>query len=373
MEILERALELERGGADVIHMEIGEPDFDTPLSVKEVAVKAIMEGKTNYTHSLGLHELREAVCEHYNEKYGVGFEQKRVIITNGTSPGMLLAFASLLNAGDEAIVSNPCYACYPNIIDFVDGVPVTIPVFESSEFQYIPDNIAAAVTEKTKAIIINSPANPTGTMLDESAMRSIAAIADRKIPIISDEIYHGLVYEDSAHTILEYTDNAVVINGFSKLYAMTGWRLGYLIVPEALIRPIQKLQQNLFISPNNFVQWAGIAALKNTSEDVERMIETYNKRRMLLIKELPKIGFGVSSKPKGAFYIMANAKRFIKTNSHDFALELLEKTHVALTPGTDFGSGGEGYLRFSYATAIERIEEALIRLDDYLDSGRQQY
>ncbi len=365
MEVLEKALQMEREGCDVVHMEVGEPDFDTPRCVKEAAYRALLEGKTHYTHSQGIRELREAISEHYRTKYNVDVDPDRIVVTSGSSPAMLLLFAALLDPGDEVILSNPCYACYPNIVEFVDGRPVEVPVFEEDGFQYRPEEIARRLTPRTKAIIINSPSNPTGNLLEPEVMEEIAGMAGGDLYLVSDEIYHGLVYERKEHSILEFTEHAFVINGFSKLYAMTGWRLGYLVVPEGFVRPVQKMMQNLFISANAFVQWAGIAALTEAGEEVEAMVRTYDQRRRFLLPRLREMGFGVAVEPHGAFYILANARRFTE-DSYSFAMELLEKTHVAVTPGIDFGSGAEGYIRFSYANHLDRLREGVRRLEDYL-------
>lgn len=368
MEILEKAQELERQGKNVIHLEIGEPDFATPQAVKDAGCAAIQQDKTRYTHSLGLLELREAICGHYRSNYGVEILPDQVIVTSGTSPAMLLVFSALLNPGQKVILSDPGYACYPNFIKFADGEPIFINVYEEDGFQYRPDDIKAALDSNTKAIMINSPSNPTGNILSEPVMREIADIAEETgdgIYIVSDEIYHGLVYEGKAHSILEFTDKAFVLNGFSKLYAMTGWRLGYAIAPKEFIRPMQKIQQNLFISANSFVQWAGIAALKETADDVARMAKTYNERRKYLIPRLREIGFGITVEPTGAFYVLANAKKF-GADSYKLALEILEGALVAVTPGIDFGDNAEGYLRFSYANSLKNIAEACDRLAKFL-------
>ncbi|HZD58976.1 MAG TPA: pyridoxal phosphate-dependent aminotransferase [Anaerolineae bacterium] len=365
MEILERAQAMERQGKDIIHLEIGEPDFDTPQAIKDVACQAIQGGRTRYTHSLGLIELREAIAEHYFDTYGVDISPEQVIVTSGTSPAMLLVFSALLNQGEKVILSNPGYACYPNFIKFADGEPSFVNVYEEDGFQYRPEAIREALDTKTKAIMINSPSNPTGTILSESVMRHIADMASDRLYIISDEIYHGLVYEGKERSILEFTDNAFVLNGFSKLYAMTGWRLGYAIAPKNFIRPMQKIQQNLFISANSFVQWAGIAALKEVAGDIATMVTTYNERRKYLIPRLREIGFGITVEPTGAFYILANAKKF-GGDSYKLALDVLENALVAVTPGTDFGNNAEGYVRFSYANSLGNIAEACDRLERYL-------
>jgi (5-formylfuran-3-yl)methyl phosphate transaminase len=362
MDVLEKAHEMERQGIHIIHLEVGEPDFDTPQCVKDAAEKALKDGYTHYTHSLGIIELREAICEHYQDTYGVSIDPDQIVITSGTSPAMLILFAVLLDPGDEVIVSDPHYSCYTNFIRFLQGRPVFVPVYESDGFQYRTESIKEKISPRTKGIIINSPSNPTGNLLSKTRMREIAALSPF---IISDEIYHGLIYEGKAHSILEFTDHAFVFNGFSKLYAMTGFRLGYVIAPKPFIRPMQKLQQNFFISANAMVQKAGIAALKHARPDVEKMRDIYNQRRIYLISRIKKMGFGITVEPTGAFYVFANAKH-INPNSYELAFDILKNAHVGVTPGIDFGKNGEGYLRFSYANSIENIEAGMNRLEKYL-------
>jgi aspartate/methionine/tyrosine aminotransferase len=277
---------------------------------------------------------------------------------------MMALFAALLEPGDETVISDPHYACYPNFIRFVDGVPVTVPIHEADGFQLRPEAIAAKITPRTKAIFINSPANPTGNLLSAERMATIAELGPH---VISDEIYHGLVYEGQARSILEFTDRAFVLNGFSKRYAMTGLRLGYLIAPPAFVRPIQKIAQNFFISANAAVQYAGLAALTDPSAEAEtdRMREVYNQRRLYMIQRLQAMGLGITVPPTGAFYVFANA-RHVGTDSLKLAFDILEKAHVGVTPGIDFGQGGEGYLRFSYANSMENIAEGMDRLERYL-------
>ena len=316
------------------------------------------------THSLGDPRLREAICAHYAAEYGVGVQRGQVIVTSGTSPAMLLVCVALLEKGSEVIISDPHYACYPSFISYVDGVPVTVPVREEDGFQYRPEDIEKRITSKTKAIFINSPSNPTGNLLSQERMRAIAQLPPW---IISDEIYHGLVYEGQAHSILEFTQRAFVLNGFSKLYAMTGLRLGYLIAPEEFIRPIQKMQQNLFISANSVVQIGGVAALEKAGDDVARMRTVYDERRRYMVGRLRELGFGITVEPTGAFYVFANAKH-LGNDSYKLAFDILEKAHVGVAPGIDFGPNGEGYLRFSYANSQEKIEAGLDRIAGYLDS-----
>jgi aspartate/methionine/tyrosine aminotransferase len=362
MDILERAKELERAGEHVIHLEIGEPDYATPGVVKDAAYRAMAAGETQYTHSQGLIELREALCQHYLDKYGVAVQPDQFIVTSGTSPAMILIFGALLDPGDEVTLPNLHYACYPNVLKLVDAIPRYVPVQEADGFQLNPATLGPYLTPRTKGVLINSPGNPTGTLMPREWMAQIAAMAPH---IISDEIYHGLVYEGREHCILEFTDRAFVINGFSKRYAMTGWRLGYLLAPPDFIRPLQKLMQNFFISANPFVQRAGIAALTQAGPEIEAMRVTYDTRRRFLLAGLQKLGFQIPVPPTGAFYIFVNA-RHLSADSYALAFDILEKAKVGVAPGIDFGPGGEGFLRFSYATSLENLQEALRRLELYL-------
>jgi len=367
MDVLEKAHEMERQGIHVVHLEVGEPDFDTPRCIKDAACKALDNGHTHYTHSMGMLELREAICKHYFKTYRVSVDPDQIVVSSGTSPAMFVMFSALLEKGDQVIISDPHYACYPNFIKFVQGEPVLVPVFQEDGFQYKPEDIEQKITRKTKGIFINSPSNPTGNLLSRERMAAIADMAsDPNSPyIISDEIYHGLVYEGKEHSILEFTQKAFVFNGFSKLYAMTGLRLGYIIAPKHFIRPIQKIQQNFFISANAMVQVAGIAALTEAEKDIIEMKRIYNERRLYMIQRLKAMGLGITVEPTGAFYVFANAKH-ISNDSYWLAFDILEKAHVGVTPGIDFGKNGEGYLRFSYATSMENITEGMDRLENYL-------
>jgi len=366
MEVLERAQALESQGEHVIHLEVGEPDFDTPACIRTAGERALRDGKTHYTHSQGLLELREAICEHYQQRYGVEISPAQIIVTSGTSPAMLLIFGALLEAEDEVIISDPHYACYPNFIRFVEGNPVRVPVAEEDGFQFRPEEIQRKITPRTRAIFINSPANPTGNLLGPERMAKIAGLGQL---IISDEIYHGLVYEGEEHSILEYTDNCFVLNGFSKLYAMTGWRLGYVIAPPRFVRPMQKMQQNFFISAAAVAQWAGVHALRSAeaAKEVARMVRTYDERRRYMIQRLKKMGFGIAVEPTGAFYVLANAKTF-SSHSYRFAFDILHNAKVGVTPGIDFGENAEGYIRFTYANSLENIAEGMDRLERYLET-----
>jgi len=369
MDVLERAHELEKEGRHIIHLEVGEPDFPTPSCICEAAAKAIQEEKTHYTHSLGLMELREAICEDYLKKYGVCVYPDQVIVTSGTSPGIFMIFSSILDPGDKIIFSDPHYPCYPNIASFIGAVPSFINVYEEDGFQYRPEEMRNRINTQTKAILINSPSNPTGNLLSPERMKEIAGLGPY---VISDEIYHGLVYGEKEHSILEYTDRAFVLNGFSKLYAMTGWRLGYIIAPIEFVRPMQKIQQNFFISAGSIAQWAGVAALKKADRDVEEMRAVYDERRRYMIRRLREIGFGLSIEPCGAFYVLVNANH-ISQDSYKLAFKILEEAGVGVTPGIDFGDNAEGYLRFSYANSLENIKIGLDRIEEFIRSGKVYY
>jgi aspartate/methionine/tyrosine aminotransferase len=279
---------------------------------------------------------------------------------------MLLLFGHLLDPGDEVVLSDPYYACYPNFIRYAEGQPVYVGVTEEDGFQYRAEAIRERLGPRTRAIVINSPANPTGTVLLPERMAAIADLArERELFVVSDEIYHGLSYAGRDRSILEFTDRAFVLNGFSKAFAMTGWRLGYLIAPRDHIRRLQTLFGNFFISTSEFVQWAGVAALREAGEEARRFRGIFDGRRQAMVAGLRAIGLGVACEPTGAFYVLANARRYTNDSTR-FVYEILEQSHVAVTPGAAFGANAEGYLRFSYAAALDRIQEGLRRLGPFL-------
>ena len=370
VEMGERAQALERAGVDVVHFEFGEPDFEAPAVIREALEKAIKDGHTRYTHSLGILPLREAIAEHYLTTYGVTVSPDQILVTAGTSPAMLLVFGHLLDPADEVVLSDPYYACYPNFIRYAEGAPVYVGVTEDDGFQYRPEAIRERMGPRTKAILVNSPANPTGTVLSTERLAGIAELASASGPfVVSDEIYHGLSYQGRDRTILEFTERAFVLNGFSKAYAMTGWRLGWVVVPREHIRALQTLYGNFFISTNEFVQWAGVAALREAGEERLRFRAVFDERRRAMLAGLRALGLGVGCEPTGAFYVLANA-RHLTHDSVRLANEMLDRAHVAVTPGAAFGANAEGYLRFSYASSLERIGEGLDRLARFLAARR---
>lgn len=362
MEVLEKAQAMEKAGEHIIHLEVGEPDFDVPECVSESCQQAQQNGETHYTHSLGLLELREGIVRFYQKEYGVSISSDRILVTSGSSPAILMAMMTLLGAGDEVIISNPSYPCYRNFALACNAVPRLIEVSARDGFQFPLEQLKTMIHERTKAIVVNSPMNPSGTLVSDEVFRGLA---ETGIPIISDEIYHGLVYEGRAKSVLEFTDNAFVVNGFSKRFAMTGLRLGYLIAPKEYIRPLQILQQNLFICAPSTAQFGALAALENAGEAVEKMRQTYNERRLYLIDRLRKMGFIIEVEPTGAFYVLADARAFTQ-DSLSFAFDVLEKAKVGITPGIDFGSNAEGFIRLSYANSLDNIRMGMDRLEAYL-------
>jgi len=369
MDIVARAKALEATGVDVVRLEIGDPDLPTPEVVKRAAEKAMDQGDTGYTQSAGIPDLREAVASHYHDRYGVTFSPENIVVTQGTSPAMLLLFGALLDPGDEVIISDPCYPAYPNYISFLGGTPTLVRVRAEEGFRFRPDEVRSAITDRTRAIVINSPANPMGTTLGAEDLEALAAIAEEhEIFIASDEIYHGLQFEGRERSILEFSDRAFVLNGFSKAYAMTGWRLGYLIAPKQFVRPAEKIQQNFFLCANHFVQFAGVAALTQAQSDVDRMRAIYDERRRYLVPALRELGLEIAAEPTGAFYVFADARSW-GSDSLALAERILDEAHVSVAPGVDFGPGGEGFLRFSYATSLERLREGVARLATWSDRG----
>ena len=359
MEVMERALVLEREGARVLHLEVGEPDFPPPRAAVEACAEALQAGETRYTDSRGLQELREAIAQDCASRHGVSVEPSRVLVTSGSSAAMLLVFSLLVDPGDEVILGTPHYPCYPNFVRACGGKPVFVRCDPERGYPIDVDAVRACCNSRTRALVIASPANPTGAVQSEASLRELAGLG---LPIISDEVYDGLVY-DGARAVsgLRVTEQVYVLDGFSKRYAMTGFRLGWLVAPPEAMRALRTLQQNLFISANRFVQHAGIAALRDGAETVVDMCSAYQKRRDRLVDGLRALGLGVPVSPQGAIYVFADARAF-DGDSRRLAFELLERAHVGVAPGVDFGEAGEGWLRFCCAASEATIDEALERL-----------
>jgi len=361
MDVLERANELD----DVIHLEVGEPDFAPPDRVIETAVDSLRAGHTNYTAARGKPELRRAIAAHYDREYGVDVDPSRVVVTPGTSPGLFLAMAALVDPGDEVVLTDPHYACYPNFVRVVDGEVRTVTLRASGGFRPRVDDFAAAVGPDTSALLCNSPANPTGAVMDGKTLAGLAEVAaDADATPVVDEVYHGLSYDAAEHTMLEYTDDAFVLNGFSKRFAMTGWRLGWMIVPPDYVDAVNRLAQNVLICAPNFVQDAGVAALETPADRLDEIRETYRERRDLLVDAVEDWGLDLGYTPQGAYYLLADVSD-LPGDALDVA-DLFLEAGVAVTPGVDFGDAAADYLRFSYATDAAAIETAIERIDALL-------
>lgn len=367
MEVLERAQELEKAGRHVVHLEVGEPDFDTPEVVREAGIRAIRDGHTHYTHSLGRPELREAVAEWHSARFGAPVRADEVIITLGSSSAMSLLFAALLDPGDEVLVPDPGYPCYPKFARILDARPVPVPLREETGFEYRIADLERACSSRSRLLVLNSPSNPTGTVFSPETIGSLVQWCQGRVTILSDEIYAGLVYDRPPVSLRQWDGSGIVVSGFSKLFAMTGWRLGYAIVPPPLLRTLQRLQQNLFISPPDFAQIAATVALREAGPAVEAMCEEYDRRRRYLLGRLEAMGLPAAGKPAGAFYLFLNVSEY----THDvyrFSFDLLEQAGVAVAPGVDFGEHGEGYIRICYAASLQQLEEGMDRIARFLES-----
>ncbi|WP_231368497.1 aminotransferase class I/II-fold pyridoxal phosphate-dependent enzyme [Mariprofundus ferrooxydans] len=366
MQLLERAKQLEAAGRRIVHMEIGEPDFSTPASVIDAAHAALDSGDSFYTPSTGNPALQQAIARWYREEYGVDVSPERILITPGTSGAFSLIYAALIEAGESVLLSDPGYPCQRNFIRLAGGEPVSVPVGPETLYHLSPGLIEQYWQSGTRAAVVINPSNPTGTLISDDALQQVAATCRRLGGyLISDEIYHGLTYGLKARCALEFDDNAIVVNGFSKRWAMTGWRIGWVIVPEELIDACRRVMQNIFIAAPTLSQYAAIAALRAT-DDCERMRLAYDERRRYLLEALPELGFNIVVQPQGAFYIYANVER-ITDDAKSFCWEILENVGVAITPGEDFGTyRAAGHVRFSYATGMDDIRLGVARLREWL-------
>jgi aspartate/methionine/tyrosine aminotransferase len=368
MDVMSRAAELEREGRSIIHMEVGEPDFPTPEPVRRAAALALAGGPLPYTVALGLPELREAIARFYLTRYGFELSPERVVVTAGSSGALLLVMAALLDPGAELLMADPGYPCNRQFARTVDGVPMGVAVGPDCGWQLTPEQVEASWSERTSAVLVASPANPTGTLIDPGVLRGIHQVVERHGGrLVVDEIYHGLTYGPDPRTALEISDGVFVVNSFSKYFDMTGWRLGWLVSPPAYVRELEKLAQNLFICPSTLAQRAALAAFRpETLEVLEARRRELRARRDLVVPALREMGFDVPVTPEGAFYVYAGCAR-LADDSGRFALEILERAGVAVTAGLDFGRNQpEKHLRFSYTTSIENLREAMERLRGFL-------
>jgi aspartate/methionine/tyrosine aminotransferase len=364
-EVLARARALERQGKRIIHLEIGEPDFDTPEHIKTAAKQALDAGATHYGPSAGLPELREAIAKHIGETRGVPVSPEEVVVTPGAKPIMFFTIMALIGEGDEAIYPNPGFPIYESVIRFVGGVPVPIPLREETGFGFDMAELERRVSPRTKLIIINSPENPTGGVLERAQIERIAAIAvERRIPVLADEIYRQFLYEGEFQSIMTLPgmrEQTILLDGFSKSYAMTGWRLGYGVMPVSLAEHVTRLMVNSNSCTASFVQLAGIAALQGDQTPVAEMVAEFKRRRDVIVDGLNALPGVRCARPRGAFYVFPNITGTGRSSA-EVAERLLTEAGVAALSGTAFGEFGEGYLRFSYANSEANLREALERM-----------
>lgn len=371
MEIQTLARRLEAQGRDVIHLEIGEPDFATPAPVVEAAKRALDAQPLFYTSALGIPALREAISRFYGDRYGVEVPAERIVVTAGSSAALLLAFGVLLDAGDEVLLSDPGYPCNRHFVHALGGEPRLVPVGTDSRYQLTPELARRAWSARTRVAMVASPSNPTGTLVEPDAIAALAALARaRGATLLVDEIYHGLTYGRDARTALEAGDDVFVVNSFSKYFQMTGWRLGWLVAPAPYVREIEKLAQNLYISPSTLAQHAALAAFEPaTIAILEARRRELAQRRDFLLPALEPLGFRIPVMPEGAFYVYADCSA-LTGDSFSFARAILENAGVAITPGKDFGRHApERHIRIAYTQPVARLEEAVARLRGHLRAG----
>jgi aspartate/methionine/tyrosine aminotransferase len=370
MELMARAQALEAEGRSIIHLEVGEPDFATAEPILEAAKRFLSGGHVHYTAALGLRELREAISGHYLNRYGLDISPERIVVTAGASGALLLALGVLVSPGDEWLLPDPGYPCNRHFVRLLEGRPTALPVGPEANYQPTAKQIAAAWTEKTRGLLLASPANPTGTLIEPIAMAALAAVvAGRGGTLLVDEIYHGLTYGVDAVSALSISDDIFVINSFSKYFGMTGWRLGWLVAPQCYVREIEKLAQNIYIAPSTVAQHAALAAFDPaTTAILESRREEFAMRRDLLLPGLRKLGFQIGAEPRGAFYVYADSSA-LAADSFEFAAQLLARGGVAATPGLDFGSNApQRHMRFAYTVDRGRIEQGLACMAAFLNS-----
>lgn len=371
MKLLARARELEAQGRDIVHMEIGEPDFETPRPIIEAGINALQQGLTHYTPAVGLPVLRQTIADFYRNTYSVNIDPADVVVTPGASGALQLICGVLINPGDEVIMTDPGYPCNRHFVQLMGGIPRFVELEAADNFQMILSALQQNFSDKTKAVFLASPANPTGMVMDIASLDEIALFLKQKgAYLLLDEIYLGLSYDENYPTFAGRHDNVFIINSFSKYFCMTGWRLGWLIAPHAFISDIDKLAQNIFLAPSTPSQYAALAAfLPESIEILENYRQQFKQRRDYLYEALKELGFKLQNKPQGAFYLYADCTYFSE-NSFELAHELLETAGVAVTPGVDFGRYKENqYIRFAYTTSFSNMEKGVSRLHHYLKKG----
>jgi len=369
-EVLARAKALEKQGKDIVHLEIGEPDFDTPKNIKEAAVKALYSGYTHYVPAAGIPELREAIAEYASKFRAINVDPEEVVVTPGAKPIMFFGILACVNPGEEVMYPNPGFPIYESVINFVGAKPVPLPLKEENDFRFDNEYVKEKITKKTKMIILNSPGNPTGGVLTREDLKVIAdCIAGREdVFVLSDEVYSRIIYEgehESIASLPAMKEKTILLDGFSKTYAMTGWRLGYGVMRKDLAQKVTQLMINSNSCTCAFVQMAGVEALKGPQNGVDEMVAEFKKRREIIVSGLNKIEGIKCKKPRGAFYVFPNIKR-TGVDSRKLGDHLLNEAGVAVLPGTAFGNYGEGYLRLSFANSIENIRKALERISEAL-------
>jgi len=371
-EVLVRARALERQGKDIVHLEIGEPDFDTPSNIIHAATDALEHGWTHYGPSAGLPDLRQTIADYVSQTRRVKVTPEEVVVVPGGKPIIFYSILALIDVGDEVIYPNPGFPIYESMINFVGGKPVPIPLREELQFRLDVDQLKRLITDRTRLIIINSPQNPTGGVLEKSDIDGIAsAIGDRDIMVLSDEIYSRLLFEGQHHSILslpDWQERTILLDGFSKTYAMTGWRMGYGVMRADLAQQVSRLMTNSNSCTASFTQVAGIEAIKGDQSSVDRMCAEFKRRRDFFYDRINRIKGFSCLKPKGAFYMFPNIQQ-TGWPSKKLADALLEQAGVAALSGTAFGSHGEGYLRFSIANSMDNIAKALDRVEDWANKN----
>ena len=371
MDLLARARALEAAGKDIVHMEIGEPDFITPQPIIAAGQRALAEGRTHYTPACGLPELRAAISDHYQREQGLSIAPERIVITPGASGALQLALSVLIDPGDQVLMADPGYPCNRHFVRLVEGEAIGIPVTAATDFQLTAEFVERAWTARTVAVLLASPSNPTGTLISAEQLAAIHRVVQQRGGVlIVDEIYHGLVYGDKVSSALHCGADIFVINSFSKYYGMTGWRLGWLVAPEPYLRSIDKLAQNIFLAASTPAQYAALAAFEpKTLMILEQRRAEFQARRDYLLPALCALGFIISGTPQGAFYLYADCSRFTD-DSYRFVYDVLEHAGVAITPGIDFGDNApQQHVRFAYTTTMERLTEGVRRLAHYLNKA----
>lgn len=371
-EVLSRARALEAQGKKIIHLEIGEPDFDTPWFIREAARAALAHGRTHYTPAAGIPELRQAICDDVQRRRGITVRPENVVVTPGAKPIIYFPITALIEAGDEVIYPNPGFPIYESVIDFVGGKAVPLHLKEEKEFRFDLNELEALITPATRLLIINSPQNPTGGILTRDDVRAIAKIvrAHKNLLVLADEVYKNIIYEHEHASLLsepDMLDRTILLDGFSKTYAMTGWRLGFGVMPVELAQKVEKLMINSNSCTATFVQDAGIAALRGPHEEVDGFVREFRKRRDFMVEGLNQIKGVRCLKPGGAFYCFPNISK-VPMSSKQLADRLLNEAGVAVLSGTAFGKFGEGYLRLSYANSIENIQAALQKMKQVIEA-----